>query len=294
MNFKIYKFFIFGFYVLHCTQNFASAFAGGLHLRSTSDLIRTCRAENLKPFVDLTEEEVAYIKSGAVAADIGRFSLDKIEPKPSETNLFPASDQMEFVSEAKKNAKTRAEKLFVFGMELHYWQDKYVPKFSETVFGSKHRTTYLDYARYDKWCLYDCKSEKICTTSLNQKNSSFNFEPIYKVIKNIYNCILCWLINLVQPLLTKYYYSNDNFFELKNCSALLLQTYNELLPKDKKLNNPISSEFINKSIDTIVGTHTVLSSIPFIGLSNNEKLNAEKAYNDMQANLMSKIRNYNW
>ena len=58
MNFKIYKFFIFGFYVLHCTQNFASAFAGGLHLRSTSDLIRTCRAENLKPFVDLTEEEV--------------------------------------------------------------------------------------------------------------------------------------------------------------------------------------------------------------------------------------------
>ena len=303
MNFKIYKFFIFGFYVLHCTQNFASAFAGGLHLRSTSDLIKTCRIENLKPFVDLTEEDISYIKSGSVAADVGRFSLDLLpvsdqtEPNTSGTNssitLFPPSDQMEFINKLKENAKLRAEKLFIFGMVLHCWQDEAVAKFSKTVFGSDHRTTYLDYARYDKWCLYDCKSEKISTISLNKKNTDFNFEPIYSVIKNIYNCVLCGLINIFQPLLVKNYYSINDFFELKNCTDLFVRTYNKLLPQDKKLDKFISSEFINESIDTVVGAHAILSSIPLIGLSDEEKLNADKAYSDMQSDLMSKIKSYN-
>lgn len=291
MNFK--NFFILGFF-LSLTQNFTFAFSGGLHLRSTADLIEMCRVENQKPFVDLTEEEISYIKSGAVIADVGRFSLDKTELNPYETNLFPASDQMEFIAKAKENAKTIEEKFFVFGMELHYWQDNYVPKFSKTVFGPKHRTTYLDYARYDKWCLYDCKSEKICTISLNKKNPSFNFEPIYNVIKNIYNRIICWTANIIKSFLIKNYYSSDNFFKLENCTDLLVRTYNKLLPKDKKLNNPISSNFVSECIDTVVGAHAILSSIPIIGLSDYEKVMADKAYNDMQSHLMKKIKNYNW
>ena len=102
------------------------------------------------------------------------------------------------------------------------------------------------------------------------------------------------MINFIQPLWTRNYYSNGDFFKLNNCTDLLVRTYNKLLPKNKKLNNLIFSKFIDESIDTLVGTCAVLASIPFIGLSSHEKINAEKAYDNMQVNLMKKIKNYNW
>ena len=150
MNFKVYKLFIFVFYIICCSNNFIFAFSCGLHSCSTIDVIEKCRLENQRPFDTLTDEEISYIISGSVVADVGRFSLDKNKLNYYETNLFPASDQMEFISKAKETAVTRNEKLFVFGMELHYWQDDYLPKFSKTVFGLKHRTPYFDYAKYDK------------------------------------------------------------------------------------------------------------------------------------------------
>ena len=220
--------------------------------------------------------------------NVGRFYLD---------SLFPASDDLEFIFHLKKHAKTFNEKLFVFGVQLHFWQDHYLKTFHRIVFGDDHRGSYFDYAKYDKWCLYDCNSQKICTGSLNSNRLDFDFSHIDSVISKIYNWFYCLVARFLYPFLIKKYYSTGNFFKIDaSCTDLLLQTYKSIaIEKGLNIMNiNLTSELINKSIDTVVGAHAILSSLPFITLSDIEKLNAKKAYKQMQKNLIKKIKEYDW
>ena len=58
---------------------------------------------------------------------------------------------------------------------------------------------------------------------------------------------------------------------------MLLRNY-EPIAIEKGLNINLNPEFTNKSIDTVVGVHTILNFLPFVTFSDIEKLNAKKAY----------------
>lgn len=283
-----YRFFLFLYFFLCFGSRDAFSFAGGLHLRSTNDVLKEISKNKDIPVCRLTPRQKAIVKTGAVVADVGRFYLD---------SLFPASDDLEFIFHLKKHAKTFNEKLFVFGVQLHFWQDHYLRTFHKIVFGDDHKGSYFDYAKYDKWCLYDCNSQKICTGSLNSNRLDFDFSHINSVISKIYNWFYCLVARFLYPFLIKKYYSTGNFFKIDaSCTDLLLQTYKSIaIEKGLNIMNiNLTSELINKSIDTVVGAHAILSSLPFITLSDIEKLNAKKAYKQMQKNLIKKIKEYDW
>ena len=233
---------------------------------------------------NLTPEQKKYIISGSIGADVGRFYLD---------NFFPASDEMEFITKVKENAKTLEEKLFAFGMELHYLQDKAMTKFSYTVFNKKHTTTYSDYGLYDKWCIHDCKTKKVCTSSLNKQNLDFDFNIIYDSISKIFDKKTVSSIEKLYPIFIKNYYSDEDFFELNTCSDLLVRTYNSLNPK-KELDKEkiLSADYIKNSFDSIIVANIILSSLSSEELSEEKKKNAEKAHDEIQLDLIKILENY--
>ena len=287
------------------TRNFVAAFAGGMHLKSTTDLIESILNEdeickvlgsNQQKFSrflsNLTSSQIEYIKSGSICADIGRFSLDKRpDSENSGTNLFPASDEPKFISQMIKNIdntdkdKNLKEKLFILGVMIHYLQDKFMGKFSEEVFEAGHKTSYFDYAKYEKWRLNDCGGVKICTAQLNSKNFKFDFVPIANAIAKIYPLKIPDIFSL-----SKDYYSisNENFLEIPACTDLLVRTYNSF-PEAKNLSESISSEFINKSINLVIGSHAILSTIPVSSLSDEQKGKIGKAYNNFQSNIITEL-----
>ena len=279
------RFFLFLCFLICFGSRFVLSFAGGMHLRSTSDILEEMSKNEVFSICELTSRQKKIVETAAIVADVGRFYLD---------NFFPASDGLEFISKLKEYAKTFDEKLFVFGVQLHFWQDCYLKKFGKIVFGGDHRGNYFDYAKYDKWCLYDCNSQKICTSSLNSNCLDFDFSHINSVISKIYNWFYCLVARFLYPFLIKKYYSTGNFFRIDaSCTGLLLRTYKSIA-REKGLNINLTSELINKSIDTVVGAHAILSSLPFITLSDIEKLNAKKAYKQMQEGLIEKVKKYDW
>ena len=296
------------------TQNFVAAFAGGMHLKSTTDLIESilhkdeiCKVlgENQQKFFNflssLTSDQIEYIESGSICADIGRFLLDE-QPgsENSGTNLFPASDELKFISRMEKNVdntdkdKSLKERLFILGMMIHYLQDKFMGKFSEEVFGAGHKTSYFDYAKYEKWRLNDCGGIKICTAQLNSENFEsenfkFDFGPIADTIAKIYPLPNIFIGPFLYSL-SKGYYSNSNekFLKIPVCTDLLVRTYNSF-PEAKNLSESISSEFINKSIDLVIGSHAILSAIPVVSLLDEQKGKIGEAYNNFQSNIMIEL-----
>ena len=289
-----------------CAQDFAAAFAGGMHLKSTTDLIESilnkdkiCEflGENQQKFFNflciLTSDQIEYIKSGAICADIGRFWLDKrSDSSNSGTSLFPPSDELAFVSKMKENVdntdkdKNLKERLFILGVVIHCLQDGFMQELSEEVFEIGHKTSYFDYVKYEKW-RYDCDGIKLCTERLNNKNFEFDFKPIVDAVNEI-----CTLPGMdVGPLCSRLfenYYSDEKFLKIPVCTDLLVRTYNSF-PEAKNLNEPISYELINKSIDTVVGSHAILSTIPVVSLSDEQKKKMSEAYNNFQSNIMREL-----
>ena len=279
------RFFLFLCFLICFGSRFVLSFAGGMHLRSTNDILEEMSKNEVFSICELTSRQKKIVETAAIVADVGRFYLD---------NFFPASDGLEFISKLKEYAKTFDEKLFVFGVQLHFWQDCYLKKFGKIVFGGDHRGNYFDYAKYDKWCLYDCNSQKISTSSLNSDHLDFDFSHIDSVISRIYNWFYRAVAKFLHPFLIKNYYSSGVFFEIDmSCTDLLFRTYSSIAQK-KGLNDNLNIELINRSIDTVVGAHAILSSLPFISLSYVEKSNAERAYNSMQRYLIARLKDYDW
>ena len=116
---------------------------------------------------DISEGEKKAFLSGIVYADIGRFKFD------DETDI--ASDSNKFVDEMKKFAKTKEEKWFVRGFEIHIFQDSETKKFLEDILdhkGSSYITYAIDCGTLDS---YFVKKSGIL---YNDYLSKFNFEQV--------------------------------------------------------------------------------------------------------------------
>lgn len=116
---------------------------------------------------NISEGEKKAFLSGIVYADIGRFKFD------NETGI--ASDSNKFVTEMKKFAKTKEEKWFVRGFEIHIFQDGETRKFLKDIFGHK----YSSYITYVIDCgTLDSYFVKESGILYNDYLSKFNFEQV--------------------------------------------------------------------------------------------------------------------
>lgn len=217
----------------------------------------------------LSQSEKEAFLAGVVYADIGRFKFDKeitIDKETGEkTEKSIDSDSDEFAKKIKELAKTKEEKWFAAGFEVHVLQDKKTKSFLKEIF----EKDYSSYSEYMSQCgALDMYFSKKSGILYNEFLNKFNFDQIAK--DDNFDALTVGVPKSIVKYLTKKIIKKYSDYPQKN----ELVMYEDLIKRTyKSLGYDVDLEDIYEQAGNLLGSFIVIAHV----MGNKEEISEKTA-----------------